>query len=160
MSGNEELVTATPEESRTISDAPAHTEPTPASVDVTQHAVDPPASDLVVLEEQPTASPPPPPSAPPAPPANADVRITDTAAKPHRTEPTLEDCISRLDLHITESKPELGKKLFQNDIRKYGDMAKTMISSLQDLGCELRLAKEFSVLALYDLVIFIGMSLS
>lgn len=153
--------TEDPEGSRAISDLLAHTEPRSASVDITQNTmVDLPTQDLLVPEEQPTAPPAPP--APPVPPANTDIRITNTAAKTHHTGPTLEECISRLNLHITRSKPKLGKTLFQdiNDISKYGDMAKSMISSLQVLGCELRLAVEFSVLTLYDLVVFIGMSSS
>lgn len=149
--------TVDPEESRTISDVLAHTEPRSPSVDVTRHTVvDPLTQDLLVPEEQPTAPPAPP--ALPVLPANADVRITDTAAKTYRTGPTLEECISRLRLHITVSKPKLGETLFQDGISKYADIAKSMISSLQDLGCELRLALEFSVLTLYDLVVFIGMS--
>lgn len=159
MSSNEDLATATPEESHatSIPEVPAHIEPTSASVDITQNTMDPPATqDPAVPEELPTAPPAPP--APPVPPVNADVRVTDTTAKTHHTRLTPEDCVSRLDLHITVSKPKLGEKLFQNGVHKYGEIAKTMISSLQDLGCEPRLAKEFSVLTLYDLVVFIGMS--
>lgn len=76
-----------------------------------------------------------------------------------RAEPTLEDCLSRLDIHITESKPDLGTKLFRGDIRKYGDAARAMITSLVKLGCDPRLAIEFSVLTLYDLVVFIGIDI-
>lgn len=76
-----------------------------------------------------------------------------------RAEPTLQDCITRLEIHIMESKPDLGTKLFQGEVRKYGDAARAMIISLVNLGCDPRLAIEFSVLTLYDLVVFIGIDI-
>lgn len=144
---SEETATTAPDDSRTISDYPAHSEPRSAPGDA-NYVANPPTQDPAILEELPTVLP-----------AKAEVTVTDTAAKPHRTGPTLKECVTRLEDHITYSKPDLGKKLFQGDIHEYGSMAETMISSLIDLGCDSRLAKEFSVLTLYDLVVFIGISL-
>lgn len=93
------------------------------------------------------------------PPAKEEVAPVATGTDPQPTEPTLTDCVDRLNIHITESKKFLGRGLFQDGIDKYGEAAETMTSRLIGLGCEPRLALEFSVLTLYDLVIFIGMSL-
>lgn len=107
---------------------------------------DTPTQDFV--EEQSIFSPP-----------KAEEIIISPGFGTRRAEPTLQECLSRLDIHITESKPDLGTKLFRNDIRKYGDAASAMITSLVNLGCDPRLAIEFSVLTLYDLVVFIGIDI-
>lgn len=93
------------------------------------------------------------------PPPKAEMILVEPTGRTHRAGPTLNECISRLEIHVNESKPELGKRLFPDDIRKYGDAASTMITSLMKFGCDPRLAIEFSVLTLYDLVVFIGIGI-
>lgn len=94
-----------------------------------------------------------------SPPPKAELILVEPTGRTHRAGPTLKECIYRLEMHVKESKPELGKRLFPDDIRKYGDAASTMITSLIKLGCDPRLAIEFSVLTLYDLVVFIGIDI-
>lgn len=93
------------------------------------------------------------------PPTKAELILVEPTGITHRAGPTLKECISRLEIHIKESKPELDKKLFPDGIREYGGAASMMITSLIKLGCDPRLAIEFSVLTLYDLVVFIGIDI-
>lgn len=82
-------------------------------------------------------------------------------ADPITTYPTEDECLTRLRKHIAEEKKDLADNFFKNGLTDFGDGVTKMVSSLIDAGCLKReIAKDLSVLTLYDLVIFIGLALS
>lgn len=85
---------------------------------------------------------------------------TKMGADPISTYPTEDECLTRLRKHIAEEKKDLADNFFQNGLTDFGDGVTKMVSSLIDAGCLKReIAKDLSVLTLYDLVVFIGLAL-
>lgn len=75
--------------------------------------------------------------------------------------PTKDECLARLQKHIAVEKKDLADGFFKKGLTEFGDKATNMVSSLMDAGCTKReIAMDLSVLALYNLVIFIGLALS
>lgn len=76
-------------------------------------------------------------------------------------KPTKDECLARLQKHITKEKDDLAKSFFKKGLAEFGDGAEKMVSSLMDAGCiKKEIAQDLSVLTLYNLVILIGLALS
>lgn len=76
-------------------------------------------------------------------------------------KPTEDECLNRLRKHIAEEKADLADNFFQKGLTEFGGGATKMVSSLMDAGCTKReIAMDLSILTLYNLVIFIGLTLS
>lgn len=87
---------------------------------------------------------------------------TEMTADPEPiAKPTKDECIARLQKHITKEKEDLANSFFKKGVTEFGDGAEKMVSSLMDAGCiKKEIAQDLSVLTLYNLVILIGLALS
>lgn len=87
---------------------------------------------------------------------------------PHIAIPTKEECLKRLERHVTKEKIGLQDPFFKNRsdtffkdrLEEFSKNAEKMVTSLIKVdGCrKAEIALDLSVLTLYDLAIFIGLA--